>query len=71
MVMVRSAMPGSVAIGMCARAVVEDVLVDLVGDREDVVLAGTGRDDLELGAREDLARRVVRRVDDDGARAAR
>ena len=35
MVIVRSAMPGSVAMGMCC-AVVEDVLVDLVGDRQRV-----------------------------------
>ena len=38
MVIVRSAMPGRVAIGVWPSAVVDDVLVDLVGDGEQVVL---------------------------------
>ncbi len=51
-----------------AEAVVDDVLVDLVGDREQVVLDAERGDRLELGAREDLPRRVVRAVEDDRAR---
>ena len=44
--------------------VVEDeVLVDLVGDDPGVVLARERRDELELGPGEDLAGRVVRRVE--------
>jgi hypothetical protein len=46
-------------------AVVRDVLVDLVGDGDRVVLTAQRRDELQLFAREDLAGRVVRRVDDD------
>ena len=46
-------------------AVVDDVLVDLVGDRDRVPLAAQRGDRLELVAREHLAGRVVRRVDDD------
>ena len=42
-----------------------DVLVDVVGEREQVVLQAQVRDELELVAAEDLAGRVVRRVDDD------
>ena len=49
-------------------AVVNDVLVDLVGDREHVPLLAELRDELQLCPGEDLACRVVRRVDDDGAR---
>src|SRR5207244_1715773 len=41
---------------------------DLVGDREQVVLDAERGDRLELGAREDLPRRVVRAVEDDRAR---
>jgi hypothetical protein len=48
-----------------AGAVVDDVLVDLVGDRDDVPRAAEGGDRLELVAAEDLAGGVVRRVDDD------
>ena len=46
-------------------AVVDHVLVDLVGDREDVVPLAQLGDDLELAARENLAGRVVRAVEDD------
>ena len=49
-----------------AEAVVDDVLVDLVGDRQQVVLAAERGDRLELGAREHLPGRVVRAVEDDG-----
>ena len=41
------------------------VLVDLVGDDPDVMLAGHPGDQVELGAREDLARRVVGGVEED------
>ena len=37
-VIVRSRMPGSVAIGTCSRAVEDQVLVHLVGEHEQVVL---------------------------------
>ena len=70
-VTVRSAMPSSVASGTCWCAVVDDVLVDLVGDGEHVPLLAEPRDDAQFLAREDLAGRVVRRVDDDRARAVR
>ena len=46
-------------------AVVDDVLVDVVGQGDDVVLLAEAGDELELGPVEDLARRVVRRVHDD------
>src|SRR5713101_1763358 len=54
-----------------AEAVVDDVLVDLVGDRQEVVLEAEIGDGLELVAREDLAGRVIGAVEDDGARAGR
>ena len=50
-------------------AFVADVLVDLVGDRDDVVLAAEPRDRFELGPGEHTACRIVRCVDDDGLRA--
>ena len=62
-VTVRSRMPGSVAIGMCSPRV-EDVLVDLVGEGERRrARRHSAAISLELGAREDLAGRVVRRVE--------
>ena len=42
-----------------------DVLVDVVGEGERVELDAQAGDQIELGAREHLAGRVVRRVDDD------
>ena len=67
--MVRSAMPGRVAIGMWPQAVVDHVLVDLVGDRDHVVPLAQLGDGLELAEREDLARGVVGAVEDDRPRA--
>ena len=52
-------------------AVEREVLVDLVGDGDHVALAAVLRDELELLAGEDLAGRVVRRVEQDQARARR
>jgi hypothetical protein len=49
----------------------DDVLVDLVGDRDQVVLDARVGDQLELRAREDLARRVVRRVEQQDPRPPR
>ncbi len=46
-------------------AVEDEVLVDLVGDGEDVALAAVRGDQLQLGAVEDLARGVVGRVEED------
>ena len=54
-----------------AVAVVDDVLVDLVGDREQVVLETHLRDRLQLGPREHLAGGIVRAVEHDGLRARR
>ena len=51
--------------------VVEDVLVDLVGDAERVELLAEPGDQLQLGAAEHLAAGIVRRVDDDRARPRR
>ena len=48
-VSVRSAMPGRVAIGTWRGAGEHEVLVDLVGDDDDVVLDGQGGDEVELG----------------------
>ena len=53
------------------RAVVQDVLVDLVGHRDRIVPPAQLGDRLQLHAREDLARGVVGSVDDDGPRALR
>jgi hypothetical protein len=52
-------------------ALVDDVLVDVVGQRDQVVLAAEVGDQLELVPAEDLAGRVVRRVDDDRPRPRR
>ena len=52
-------------------AVVEEVLVHLVGEDEEVVLDGERGDGLELGEGEDLAGGVGRAVEDDGAGARR
>src|SRR6266704_2348372 len=54
-----------------ARAVEDDVLVDLVRHRDDVVIGAQVRDRPELVAGEHLARRVVRRVHDEDLRAVR
>ena len=51
-------------------ALEDEVLVDLVGDGEEVVLDAELGDQLELGAREDLAGRVVRRVEQQQAGCA-
>ena len=59
-VSVRSAMPGSVAIGTCSLPVEDEVLVDLVGDHDQVVLDREPGDALELGAGQHGAGRVVR-----------
>ena len=59
-VTVRSAMPGQRGHGDVDGAVVEDVLVDLVGHGQRVVAAAQVGDRLQLRAREDLARGVVR-----------
>ena len=46
-------------------AIEEEVLVDLVGENEQVMALGAVGDELELRASEHLSRRVPRRVDDD------
>ena len=46
---------------------IQDVLVDLIGERPDVVLNAQVGDEGQLLAREDVARRIVRRVHDDRA----
>ena len=66
---VRSRMPGERRDGDVGGAVEGDLGVDLVADHDGVVLAAERRQLLELLAREDLAGRVVGRVQDDGARA--
>jgi hypothetical protein len=53
------------------KSVEHQVLVDLVGDRQQVVLDAQGGDCLELLQAEHGAGRVVRRVDQDGARPGR
>src|SRR5256885_15095284 len=50
-------------------AVVDDVLVDLVGDGEQVVGEAEIGDLLQLRSREDLARGIVGAVEEDGPRA--
>ena len=50
------------------RALVDDVLVYVVGQGDEVVLAAEVGDQLQLVLAKDLARRVVRRVDDDRPR---
>ncbi len=61
-VTVRSAMPSQRG-ERDVLALVDEVLVDLVGDRDEVVLPAHGRDLLELAAVEHLARGVVGRVE--------
>ena len=51
-----------------AAAVVDDVLVDLVGDRDDVPLPTERGDGLQRLAGEDRPGRVVRVSEDDGLR---
>src|SRR6202011_5204815 len=46
---------------------VNEMFVDLVGDRERVELLAEAGDEPELLGAVDLAGRIVRRVDDDGA----
>ncbi len=65
--MVRSAMPGSVAGRDVLGAVVQEVLVDFVGDDEEIVLDGEIGDDFKLGAGEDFAAGIGWGVDDDAA----
>ena len=69
-VSVRSAIPGSVASGTCGGAGEHEVLVDLVGDDDQVVVDGQLGDLRQLAGVEHLAGRVVRRVEQDqpGAR---
>ena len=50
-------------------AVVEDVLVDLVGDGNDLMLAAEIGNQVKFLARINLAGRIVRRIDDNGAGA--
>ena len=69
-----------IAVGACSQPIFQPVtenvlpadeglvLVDLVGDDEHVVPAGEFGDELELGSGEDLAGRVVRRVEQDQLR---
>src|SRR5262245_47089856 len=52
--------------GRVAEPVVDDVLVDLVGDRQEIVLQAEIGNGLQLALREDLARRVIGAVEDDG-----
>ena len=54
---------------MWSFAVVEEVFVDLVGEDEQVVLDGKLGDGLKLGAAEDLAGRIGRRVENHAAGA--
>jgi hypothetical protein len=44
---------------------VKDVLIDFVGDQEEVMLEAEAADELELLSGEYLSRRVVGRVEDD------
>ena len=64
-VTVRSRHPGQRRERDVLAAVEHEVLVDLVGDGEQVALAAVRGDQLQLGAVEDLAGRVVRRVEQD------
>ena len=50
-------------------AVVEEVLVDFVGEEEEIVPLGELADRFELGAGEDFAGGVGRGVDEEGAGA--
>ena len=62
-VTVRSSSPATDRDRHVHGAVVQDVLVDLVGERDHAPLLAERRDHVELLAGEHLARRVVRRVD--------
>ena len=53
------------------RAVVDEILVNFIGEDEEVVLDGEGGDGFEFGGREDFAAGVRGRVDDDAAGAGR
>ena len=67
-VIVRSRIPGSVAIGTCRPSYTRCSYTSSVMQRTSALAAERGHD-LELLAGEDLARRVVRRVQQHGARA--
>ena len=60
--MVRSRMPGMVMIGMCSVAVVDNVLVDFVGDGQRVEFLAQRRDEFELLAIENAAGGIIRRI---------
>ena len=47
-------------------SVIQDVLVDLVGDGEDVEFNAQVSDQFQFGAGEDLSRGIVRGVENDG-----
>ena len=67
MEMVRSYMSGSDAGLTCSRAVEDDVLVGLVRDQPELALPDNRGDAFEVGAGQDAAGRIVRRVDVDRA----
>ena len=69
-VSVRSAMPGNVH-ERSVLAVEHQVLVDLVGERDEVVLDAQACDRLELGDGEHLAGGVVRGVEEERAGCGR
>ena len=66
---VRSRMPGSAAGLMCVAAVEHEVLVDLVGEHDQIAALRDLGQLRELGAREDLAAGIDGRVDHQRARA--
>ena len=49
--------------------VINDVLVDFVGDRQDVPLLAEPGNELQLFAVEHLTGRIIRRINNDGLRA--
>jgi len=61
----------AVRVALAGQAVDGQVLVDLVADDQEVVVAGEPGDVLELGAAHDLARRDVGRVEEDRPRLGR
>ena len=67
--MTRSSSPSQLQHAEVDLAVVGELLVDLVGDEEQVVLLGEGADGLQLLLGIDGAGGVVRRAEEDGARA--
>ena len=69
--MTRSRAVGSIAALKIFCLAVDEVLVDLVGDDQQVVLGGDAQHAQGLGAREDGAGRVVRIAEQQRARAAR